>query len=131
MVLQDRCFGIAQSLRNPPAFFTIEYNTAEVVVHAVTLIEAQTVLRDHVELTAKDAERLSVHRVRMARSSHVWPGLVDLGVDGKRSAVDRLLTDDDLAVLVDKLEVGDTDLREVHGQGVQPFAPLSICLSAE
>ena len=52
---------------------------------------------------------------------HVWATLVDGAVDGKGGGVDGLVALDDGAGLVDEDEVGDFDLGEVRGEGVEPW----------
>lgn len=44
----------------------------------------------------------------------------------KRSSVDRLVANDDLAVLVDEDEVRDADGCEVLREGVQPWTSVSV-----
>lgn len=62
---------------------------------------------DHFERTTKAGEGFSVDGVRMAGGVQVWPGLVDLTVDGKGRAVDGALgaAGLNLAVLVDEDKV--------------------------
>ena len=58
----------------------------------------------------------------MAGRVEIWPGLVDLAVDGEGGAIDGVLgaAGLDFAVLVDEDEVADFDLREVRAEGVDP-----------
>ena len=50
----------------------------------------------------------------------IGPGGVDLGMDAERRLVDGPVTLHDLAVMVDKDEVADPDLAEMHAEGVHP-----------
>lgn len=49
----------------------------------------------------------------MTRGMHVRAGLVDLGVDGEGSCINRFVADHYIAVFVHEDEIRDTDLREV------------------
>jgi hypothetical protein len=58
--------------------------------------------------------------VAVGGRDHLGAGGVDLGVDGEGRPVDRLVAVDDLAGGIDLDEVGDRDVAEVHGEGVDP-----------
>ena len=54
----------------------------------------------------------------MARSVHIRPRLVDLGMNRESSRIDGFVADHDLAIFVDENEVADADLREVSREWV-------------
>lgn len=93
VVLQDDGLAVAEGLRDALPFLAVQHDAAEVVVDRVRLPEPQRVLRHHVQLPPEHAERLPVHRVRVARRVHVRSCLVDLRVDRKCRRVDRLVSD--------------------------------------
>lgn len=78
MVLQNNRLPGPQMLGNPPPLFTIKHHTAKLRVHGVVVVEAQTVLRHHVQLAAKDGPRFAVDAVRVACGVHVGACFVDL-----------------------------------------------------
>lgn len=57
----------------------------------------------------------------MARSVDIWSCFVDLGMDCKCSSIDRFITYDYLAFLVDQDEVRHAYLREMFGQRIEPW----------
>lgn len=79
MVLQDTGLPIAQRGRDADPLLAIEHDPTETVVHGVRLVEAQRVLRYHVEMSAEHRERLAVDGVRVARGVDVRAGFVDYG----------------------------------------------------
>lgn len=54
MVLQDDCLPITQAGRYSFAFLPIQYNASEIVVNCMILIESETILGDHIQLSSKD-----------------------------------------------------------------------------
>lgn len=66
MILQDDSLAITQVRGDALALLAIEHDAAELRVHGMALVEAQRVLRDHVQLASKDGESLTVHAVRVA-----------------------------------------------------------------
>lgn len=50
----------------------------------------------------------------------IWPGFMDLGMDCEGRCIDRFLANHDIAIFVDKNQIGDRNLREVFGQRIQP-----------
>lgn len=120
VVLQDDGLAVAQGGGDALAFLAVEHHAAKVAVDGVRLVEAQRVLRHHVQLAAEDGEGLAVDAVRVARRVDVRPRLVDLRVDGERGRVDGFVADHDVAVLVDQDQVRHADLREVLRERVEP-----------
>lgn len=51
---------------------------------------------------------------------NIWPGFVDLRMDCEGRRIDRFLANHNIAIFVDKNQIGDRDLREVFGQRIQP-----------
>jgi len=51
---------------------------------------------------------------------HIGPGRVDLGMDGESSRIHGAVAFDDLTLIIDTDEVGDRDMAEVDGEGVDP-----------
>ena len=90
VVLEDDGFPVAQGGGDAFALLAVQDDAAEVVVDGVRLVEAQGVLRHHVEFAAEHAEGLAVHGMRVARCVDVGPGFVDLRVDGEGGGVDLL-----------------------------------------
>lgn len=64
MVLQNGCFAVSKTFGNLLALFAVQHNATKVWIYSVALVEAQTVLCDHVELAAKNAPRFAVHAAR-------------------------------------------------------------------
>lgn len=58
----------------------------------------------------------------MAGGVQVWPRLVDLAVYGKSWGIDGVLSAAGLhlSMLVNKDQIGDSDLREVRAERVDP-----------
>lgn len=110
-----------QRLRNPLPLLARQHHAAKLLVHGVALVEAQAILRDHIQLPPKCREGLPIRRVRVARGMHIGPRAVDGRVDGEGCGVDRLVTLDDLAGFVDEDEVGDAEQAEVRGERVEPW----------
>lgn len=76
----------------------------------MALIEAQTVLGDHIQLSAKRTERFAIGGMRVACGVDVWTCAVDGGVDGEGGGVDGFVALDDFAGFVDEDKVRDADL---------------------
>lgn len=64
MVLQNGCLAVSETFGNFLAFFAVQHNATKVWIYSVALVEAQTVLGDHVELAAKNAPRFAVHAAK-------------------------------------------------------------------
>lgn len=60
MILQDDRLATPQMLRDALPFLAVQHHPAELRVHRMALVEAQRVLRHHVQLAAEDGERLAV-----------------------------------------------------------------------
>lgn len=138
VILQDGRLAVTETLGDLLALFAIQHDAAEIWVHGMALVEAQTILRDHVELAAEDGECFAVDAwwgrsvdfhhgllcldipVSVTRSVYIRSGLVDLGMDGEGCGVDGLVADDDFAVFVDEDKVADADEGEVLGKGIEP-----------
>ena len=56
----------------------------------------------------------------MRDADRIRPGLVDGGMDLEAGQVDRLVADDDSAVMVDEQQVRDADMAEIHAERVDP-----------
>lgn len=120
MVLQNARLALAKRFPNPNAFFRVQHDALEVAVHRMRLVEAQRVLRHHIQLAAKYREGFPIDGMRVAGGVYVWPRLVNLGVDGEGSRVDGLVADNDFAFLIDEDKVRHADLRKVLRKRVEP-----------
>lgn len=60
MVLQDSRLAVTETLGDLLALLAVEHDASEIRVHGMALVEAQTVLRDHVELAAEDGKCLAI-----------------------------------------------------------------------
>lgn len=109
-----------QSLRNPLSLFTRKHHAPKLVVHAMAVIEPQTVLCDHIQLPSKRAPRFPVYRMCMARCMNVGARFMDCGVDREGCGVDRFVALDDFAGFSYEDQVRNADLREVCAKGVEP-----------
>lgn len=63
---------------------------------------------------------LTYHRMSVACSVDIWSCFVYLGMDCESSGIDRLISNDYLAIFVDEYQIGHAYLREVFGQWVEP-----------
>ena len=77
MILQNAGFPLSQGLRDADPLLPVQNNAAEAVVHGMWFVEAQSVLRDHVQLAAECREGLAVHGVRVAGRVDVGAGFMD------------------------------------------------------
>jgi len=118
VVLQDDRLTIPESVRDPQSLFPIEHHSAKVVIDRMALPESQSVLRDHVQLSAKHRKGFAVHRVSVACSMDVRTSLVDLRVNSKGCGVDGFLAFYHLSIFIDEDEVGDFNLGEMCGEWV-------------
>lgn len=96
-------------------FFAVEHHAPEIVIHGMAIVEAQRVLRDHVELPPEGRECLTIHAMRVTSRVNIRPRLMDLAMDRECSRVDRLVPDHDVTFLVDEDQVRHADLAEVLG----------------
>lgn len=61
VVLQDGRLAVTKTLSDFLALFAVQHDASEIWVHGMALVEAQTILRDHVELAAEDGKRFAVN----------------------------------------------------------------------
>jgi hypothetical protein len=97
--------GCTQRLRNPLALLTRQHDASKLLIHPMTVIKPQTILRDHIQLPSKCAPRLPVHRMCMTCRVNIRPRLVYGRVYRKGCSVDWLIAFDDVAGFVDEDEV--------------------------
>lgn len=71
MILQDDGLSIAKVLCDPLTFFAIQDDTTELRIDSMVLVEPQAILRNHIELSAKNAEGFAVDAVRVACEASV------------------------------------------------------------
>ena len=121
VILQDDRLAVPERLGDAFALLAVQHHAAEVVIDGVRLPEPQCVLRHHVQLAPKHAERLPVHRVCVACRVHVGPCFVDLRVYRERRRVDGLVSDHHFAVFIHEDQVRHADLAEVLRQWVEPW----------
>lgn len=78
VVLKDNRFPVAEVGGDALPFLAVEHHAPELRVDGVRFVEAERVLRHHVELAAEDAEGFAVDGVRVARGVDIRAGFVDL-----------------------------------------------------
>lgn len=105
MILKNDSLAVAKMLGDLLTLFSIKNNTSKLGIHSMVFIESERVLCNHVQLAAKGRKRLSVCRMRVTSSINVWSCFVDFGMDRERSRIDRLITDDNVPIFVDKDEI--------------------------
>ena len=122
VVLEDGALGRPHGGPDAIPFVGVEDHAVELVVQPVVLVEVAGVLGDGVELAPQGRPGLAVGRMRVGGGDHVGTGGVDPGVDGEGGPVERALTLDDLALVIDEEEVRGLDGAEVLAQAIHPEA---------
>ena len=86
----------------------------------VVLVEGAGILGQRIEQAAERRPGLAVGRMRVGGRDHVRMRGVDRRVNHEAGLVDRLVADQDVAIVVDELKVRHLDLAEMLRQRIDP-----------
>lgn len=120
VILQDQRLPVAQRLRQPHALALVQHHARERIEQRMILVEGARVLRQRIEQASERRERLAVGAVRVRGRDHVRPRRVDRGMNGEAGRVDRPVAGQDVAFVIDELQVRHADLAEMLRQRIDP-----------
>src|SRR5207244_10920352 len=99
-----------------------QHDTGERVEQRVVLIEGAGVLCQRIKQTAERRPGLAVGRVGMSRGDYLRMCGMDRRMNHEAGLIDRFVTDQDVAGMIDQLKVRDLDLAEKLRQRIDPEA---------
>lgn len=78
MILQNNSLPIPQSFCDSLPFFSIQNHPAKIIIYGMTLVEAECILRHHIQGLSEDRVGFSSDAVSVTCCVDVWSGFVDL-----------------------------------------------------
>ena len=122
MVLQNDGLLRSQRFGDLSTLLRFQHDTGERVEQRVVLIEGAGVLCQRIKQTAERRPGLAVGRVGMGRGDYLRMRGMDRRMNHEAGLIDRLVTDQDVAVMVHELKIRDLDLAKELRQRIDPEA---------
>jgi len=120
MVAQHYRLAASQRLGDAVSLGGFVDHARVVVKQPVAFVEGARILRDRVQQPAERRPGFAAHRVGVGRRHGVGPRGVNPGMDRKGRAIDRPISFDHFALVVDQDQIGNANVPEVDTEGIYP-----------